>query len=489
MKRLSTILPPESVLASRVAEDPSISALVHSTQALRKDALFFALKGSQTDGHDFWSLALAQGAAAVVVENAAAFEACPRAIRVDSTRRALGEVAARWHGHPTHAFELVGVTGTNGKTTTTFLLDSIRRRAGLKTGIVGTVEYRIGDSVEPAPLTTPDALTLQSLFTRMRTAGVTHAAMEVSSIALDQWRTAGCRFHTALFTNLTPDHLDYHGTMENYLRAKARLFAESGPRFAVLNADDPAHAQLKEVCAPGTQVLTYSTGDRGAEFRVMAKQLTAEGIRARIATPNGELELLSPLLGLHNLSNCLGVLAVHFCGGGDLENAVEALRADLGAPGRLERVAEGPGRPYVFVDYAHTEDALRNVLESLRRVRGAGEGRIVTVFGCGGDRDRTKRPRMGAIAAELSDVIVLTSDNPRTEDPEGILDEVAAGIPSDIFRYREVDRRRAICLALETARPGDFVLIAGKGHETYQILGQRKVPFDDRLVIRDYYRV
>ncbi len=488
MKPLSTILPPETVRATRLTEDLPISALVHSTQALRPGALFFALKGTQTDGHDFWSLALAQGAAAVVVETPAAFAACPKALRVESTRQALGEAAARWHAHPTHALELVGVTGTNGKTTTTFLLDRIRRAAGLTTGIIGTVEYRIGDTVEPAPLTTPDALTLQALFARMRAAGVTHAAMEVSSIALDQWRTAGCRFHTALFTNLTPDHLDYHGTMDNYFRAKARLFESSRPRFAVLNADDPAHGKLKSLCAATTEVLTYSTGE-GADFRVLAKALTAEGIRARVATPQGELELVSPLLGLHNLSNCLGVLAVHFCGGGDLESAAEILRTDLGAPGRLERVAEGPGRPYVFVDYAHTEDALRNVLESLRRVRGAGEGRIVTVFGCGGDRDRSKRPRMGAIAAALSDVLVLTSDNPRTENPEVILDEVAAGIPTETARHREVDRRRAIRLALEAARPGDFVLVAGKGHENYQILGQRKVPFDDRHVIRDYYGV
>lgn len=489
MKPLSTILPPSAVLASRLTGDLPVSSLVNSTQALTPGALYFAIKGSRTDGHDLLSLALAQGAAAVVVETRVAYEACPRALWVESTRRALGEAADRWYEQPTCSIDLVGVTGTNGKTTTTFLLDRIRRAAGLKTGIIGTVEYRIGETIEPAPLTTPDALTLQSLFARMRNAGVTHAAMEVSSIALDQHRTAGCRFHTALFTNLTPDHLDYHGTMENYLRAKARLFEQSRPKFAVLNADDPAHVQLKAVCSNPTQVLTYSTGDGAADFRVEAKELTAAGIRARIATPAGELELVSPLLGLHNLSNCLGVLAVHYCGGGDLSGAVQALRDDLGAPGRLERVAEAPGRPYVFVDYAHTEDALRNVLESLRRVRGSGKGRIVTVFGCGGDRDRSKRPRMGAVAAELSDILVLTSDNPRTENPEGILDEVAAGIPNPTAQFREVDRRRAICLALETAQPGDFVLVAGKGHETYQIVGEQKVPFDDRRVIRDYYGV
>ncbi len=488
MKPLSQLLPPESRLATHGIDEASITALVHSTQFLKPGALFFALKGSQTDGHDFWSLALEQGAAAVVVETQSAFDACPKAIWVSSTRRALGEAADRWYDHPTGSLQLVGVTGTNGKTTTSFLLDRIRRAAGLKTGIIGTVEYRIGDVVESAPLTTPDALTLQSLLSRMRVAHVTHATMEVSSIALDQWRTAGCAFHTALFTNLTPDHLDYHGTMENYLAAKARLFQESRPQFAILNADDPAHVVLHRAAA-GSQVLTYSTESPMADFHVVSKDLSATGIRAEIMTPMGVLGLESPLLGLHNLSNLLGVLAAHSCGGGCLEQAAEALRADLGAPGRLERVAEGEGRPFVFVDYAHTEDALRNVLQSLRQVRGGAAGRIVTVFGCGGDRDRKKRPRMGAVAAELSDVLVLTSDNPRTENPESILDEVAAGIPMQALRFREVDRRRAIQVALEQAQPGDFVLVAGKGHETYQILGTRKVPFDDRCVIRDYYGV
>lgn len=488
LKPLNHILPPECVLASRLAPETPITALAQSTETLGPGTLFFAIRGTKSDGHSFLHEVKAKGAIAVV-ETRAAYEKFPtNTILVESTRRALGDAASHWQGEPTASLDLVGVTGTNGKTTTAFLLDGIWRSEGYKTGLVGTVEYRIGDEVLPAPLTTPDALTLQNLFARMRSQSVVCAAMEVSSIALDQSRVAGCRFRVGLFTNFTPDHLDYHGSMEAYLASKIRFFTDFAPSYAVLNADDSKVLGIRsQVRSP--EVLTFSTESSGADFVVRAKELNANGIRAEVETPVGRVDLRSPLMGMHNLSNLLGVLATEYALGHDLEKGVRSLASNLGAPGRLERVAIAQDAPFIFVDYAHTEDALRNVLQSLRRVRADGKARILTVFGCGGDRDKGKRPRMGSVVAELSDYTIATSDNPRTEDPEAILDDVEKGIPTGTAYHRECDRRSAIRLALDLAEPGDYVLVAGKGHETYQILGTEKVPFDDRQVIRDYYGV
>lgn len=488
MKALFSLIDARRIRAAKAAFETPVSGLTDSAKAVAPGSLFFALRGTRIDGHSFIPQALSQGAAAVVVETQEAFEANPQAVWVDSTRSALGEAAARWDGEPTRSLKLVGVTGTNGKTTSAFLLDGIWRALGRRSGMVGTVEYRIADTVLPAPLTTPDALTLQPLFRQMREAQVSHAVMEVSSIALDQDRVAGTRFEIGLFTNFTPDHLDYHGSMESYLAAKARLFSDYAPAASVFNADDPAWANLRVACR-SPNCWTFSLASKGADFVVSRHSANASGIRAEVDTPAGPVTLRSPLLGAHNLSNLLGVLAVEYALGGDLARVAQLLETGVGAPGRLERVAHDGERPYVFVDYAHTEDALRNVLQSLRKVRATSGGRIVTVFGCGGDRDRSKRPRMAEVAAELSDVVVATSDNPRTEDPEAILDEVVKGIPASVAYHRDADRAQAIRWALQEAKPGDFVLVAGKGHETYQILGTEKVPFDDREVIRDYYGV
>jgi UDP-N-acetylmuramoyl-L-alanyl-D-glutamate--2,6-diaminopimelate ligase len=486
LKTIDSLLPAECIRASKAPGAGAVLGLTQSTEGALPGSLFFALKGSRSDGHAFVTRALQAGAAAAVVETREAFLANDRTIWVDSTRRALGETASRWYAEPTRALKLVGITGTNGKTTTAFLLSKLWADSGLRTGLIGTVEYRIASEVLPAPLTTPDALTLQSLFHRMQRGGVTHAAMEVSSIALDQSRVAGSHFDVALFTNLTPDHLDYHGTMDAYFDAKLKLFTELAPRVSIFNVDDPAGQRLRQA-ARSDICWTYSAVPGGADFHAVAKEMGPRGLRATIQTPVGRVILRSPLLGLHNLSNCLGVIAAQVALGEDLELTAELLAGNPGAPGRLERVAEGLDRPHIFVDYAHTEDALKNVLESLRKVRAEGPGRIITVFGCGGDRDRGKRPRMAAVAASLSDLVVATSDNPRTEDPEAILDEMAPGIPSGVKYHRDADRRAAIHWALEQAAPGDFVLVAGKGHETYQILGAEKPPFDDRKVIREYY--
>ncbi|MBY0370828.1 UDP-N-acetylmuramoyl-L-alanyl-D-glutamate--2,6-diaminopimelate ligase [bacterium] len=486
MKTVRDLLPPSEILSSKIPEDAIVSAVSDSTHAVVPGALYFALKGSRSDGHAFIPQALEGGALAVVVESAEAFAACPRAILVKSTRAALGYAASAWHGSPTRALKLVGVTGTNGKTTVSYLLRSIWKAENLRCGLLGTVEYQFGDTIVPASLTTPGALLLQSLFAQMVEAQVTHAAMEVSSIALDQHRVAGCYYDVAVFTNLTPDHLDYHGDMGGYLAAKKRLFNEMGPRVAVLNADDPASVVLKEATT-AAQTLLFSIRDASADFGVVSQTISARGIQAVLKTPVGNIDFHSPLLGWHNLSNCLAALAAAYATGVEIQAAARALAESLGAPGRLERVPTSTESPYVFVDYAHSEDALRNVLESLRRVRGDAGGRIFTVFGCGGDRDRTKRPRMARAVSDLSDEVILTSDNPRTEDPQAILNEMESGLPQGRKFFREVDRLKAIELALAQAKAGDFVLVAGKGHETYQILGTQKVPFDDREVVRNYY--
>ncbi len=486
LKVLHTLLRPDAVLATKAPAATPVRGIAQSLEGVKPGFLFFAIKGSKADGHVYAAEALTRGASAVVVEDRSVYDASDKTILVDSTRERLGEAVSRWFEEPSRSFELVGVTGTNGKTTSTFLLDEVWRAAGKKTGLIGTVEYRVGKLQYPAPLTTPDAPTLQELFAQMRDQEITHVAMEVSSIALHQSRVAGSYFEAALFTNLTPDHLDYHGSMENYQLAKQRLFRDYAPAISVFNWDDGATRALR-AAAKSRVVFTFSTHSRDADFSADSIVLSPQGIRAIVHTPFGTKNFDTGLMGLHNLSNCLGVLGVEMAMGAKLDETLERLRLAVGAPGRLERVAAGGGRPAIFVDYAHTEDALRNVLASLRKVQT--QGKILTVFGCGGDRDRGKRPKMAAVAAELSDFTIATSDNPRTEDPEKILDEVQTGFSAGAAWLREVDRRKAIGIVLERARPDDIVLIAGKGHETYQILGSTKVPFDDREVIRDYYGV
>ncbi len=479
---------PEEILASKVTGDPEVAGLTQNSSAVLPGSVFFAVRGHRADGHAFAESALAKGAAVVVVEREDVHQAHPRTLLVKSTRRQVGLSAARWFGRPTEKLKLVGITGTNGKTTTSYLLRELWDRAGIVSGMLGTVEYLVGNEVIPSNLTTPDALSLQELFHRMGTAKVTHAAMEVSSIALDQARTAGCAFDTAVFTNLTQDHLDYHHTMEAYYLAKLRLFNEAPLKTAVINEDDPWGARLlKETTAPHR--FGFSLLDPKASFYVHSIRFEKAGTRARLRTPVGELDLSLALIGRHNLYNVTGTLAAAHALGMDLKVSAAALATAHGAPGRLERVMHGESYPHIFVDYAHTDDALRNLLSAVRDLRGTGPGRIVTVFGCGGDRDRTKRPKMAEAASTLSDVTIATSDNPRTEDPEKIVDDVEVGIERSQTEYhRVVNRREAIHMALKLATPEDIVVIAGKGHETYQIVGTEKFPFDDREVVREYYR-
>lgn len=461
--------------------DSLLQNITKDVSAAGPHSLFFAIRGSRHDGHDDVSAALERGAF-VVVERG---EGGPKTLVVSNSRRAWGEALSYWHDVPSKDLKLVGITGTNGKTTCTYLLEQAWRSLGKSTGLVGTVEYRVGAESFPAPLTTPDAETLQALFARMREAGVERAAMEVSSIALDQRRAAGSVFRTGIFTNFTPDHLDYHGTMDTYFEAKRLFFTELQPEIAILNHDDARVIGLRADIS--SKCFSFSTKNPSADFSALETQFSASGTAAEIQTPEGAIQLISPLLGEHNLSNSLAVLAALFADGVPPKQAAVALGAAAGAPGRMERVAGGEGRAHAFVDYAHTEDALVNVLKCLNTVREGTRARILTVFGCGGDRDRLKRPKMALAACQYSDCVVATSDNPRTEDPDAILDEVVLGIPAGFSYHREPDRKKAIHWALSQARAGDLVLVAGKGHENYQILGHTKVPFDDRIVIREYY--
>jgi UDP-N-acetylmuramoyl-L-alanyl-D-glutamate--2,6-diaminopimelate ligase len=479
--------------------DPEIRRVVHDSRIVEEGDLFVAVRGLSSDGHRFVGKALERGARAIVVEDASGIgEGTPLAIVPDS-RSALARLAARFYGEPTRSLSLAGVTGTNGKTTTTFLVEAISETAGHKTGVIGTVGYRFAGHTRPAPHTTPDPVALQSLFADMRAEGVEVVAMEISSHAIEQRRVDGCDVRVAAFTNLTQDHLDYHGTMEAYFAAKKRLFAEllaasrSPSPTAVVNLDDPRGDELVHDCP--ARVLSYSTAREDADIVATDAFFSDEGVVARVRTPSGGFELRSPLVGGYNLQNLLCATGVAVALEVPIEKIALALARCRGAPGRLERIENHRG-VHVFVDYAHTPDALERVLGA---VRAQTRGRLIAVFGCGGDRDRSKRPLMGAVAARIADVVVVTSDNPRTEDPSSIIAMIEPGAlaenaaklsDSDLRAARargyviEPDRRAAITLAIGIARAGDSVIIAGKGHEDYQILGTTKIHFDDREVAR-----
>jgi UDP-N-acetylmuramoyl-L-alanyl-D-glutamate--2,6-diaminopimelate ligase len=492
--KLSELLAHASVLR-RQGGDPEIRRVVHDSREIGPGDLFVAIRGLKVDGHTFLPAALAMGAAAAVVEDPSALPPDAPGAVVSDTRVALALAAAALHGDPTLSLALAGVTGTNGKTTTTYLVEAICREAGGRPGVVGTVGYRFAGRTFPAPHTTPDPVLLQGLFAQMRDAGITHVAMEVSSHALEQRRVDGCHFRVAAFTNLTQDHLDFHGTMEAYFAAKKRLFTDLLPASrapgatAVVSIDDPRGPEIAKACR--TPVLTTSVTDPRADVRAAEARLSAAGIEAVLETPAGRFEVRSPLVGAYNLQNLLCATGIALALGLAPEGIAAALATCRGAPGRLERVPNDRGID-VFVDYAHTGDALGRVLDA---VRAQTRGRLIAVFGCGGDRDRGKRPIMGSVAARHADLVVVTSDNPRTEDPLAIIAMILPGVRESGAPQLtateaiaegargyvvEPDRRAAIRLAVRAARPGDSVVIAGKGHEDYQILGQTRIHFDDR---------
>jgi UDP-N-acetylmuramoyl-L-alanyl-D-glutamate--2,6-diaminopimelate ligase len=460
--------------------DPEVTGLAWDSRRVRPGDLFVALKGARQDGHDHLAEALRAGAVALVTETDPPGDV-PGWV-TPSTWAALSPLAARFHGRPSEKIPVLGVTGTNGKTTITYMLEHILKRAGKVPGVIGTIDYRWPGHLEKAPNTTPLAAEVQRLLAEMVSAGVTHAVMESSSHALALGRVADVRLSIGVFTNLTQDHLDFHKDMETYFEAKARLFSlldrSPSATAAVINTDDPWGEKLSRRVK--TRRVSYGVA-KPAE--VMARDVTLgpDGSRFLLRTPAGERPCVLPLVGRHNVYNALAAVGSALAWGVPLETVLEALARLPGAPGRLERI-EGAGFS-VFVDYAHTEDALRNVLGALRPLAG---GKLIALFGCGGDRDRAKRPLMGAAAAALADHVIVTSDNPRSEDPAAIALDVEVGLRRSGAKNYEVilDRGEAIARALGMARPGDIVLLAGKGHETYQILKDRTIDFDDRERVR-----
>ncbi|HEV8440840.1 MAG TPA: UDP-N-acetylmuramoyl-L-alanyl-D-glutamate--2,6-diaminopimelate ligase [Methylomirabilota bacterium] len=467
---------------------PTVTGIAYDSRKVMPGNLFVAVPGLREDGRRFVGDAVGRGATAVVLEGAAAVPAgaIPRIV-VPSSREALARLADAYFGHPSRALTVVGITGTNGKTTTSLLVDALFRAGRRVTGVIGTIEYRIGAEARPAGQTTPEALELQSILAEMADHGVSAVTMEVSSHALAFHRADGVEFDVAVFTNLTQDHLDFHQSFEAYRAAKARLFAllASGGkrrRTAVINADDPAGRSM--VAGLQIPVITFGLG-ADADVRPARFVSGIDGIRMEVHTPRGSTAIASPLVGEHNVMNLLGAVGVGLALEMDLAAIGHALGGVSAVPGRFERVEAG--QPFlVVVDYAHTPDALERVLTTARKL--VIGGRLGVVFGCGGDRDRGKRPLMGGIAARLADRVWVTSDNPRSERPEAIIAEIVAGIPAagpGAIRHVTIpDRKTAIRSALGWAVGGDVVVIAGKGHETYQIVGPDVLPFDDREVAR-----
>jgi UDP-N-acetylmuramoyl-L-alanyl-D-glutamate--2,6-diaminopimelate ligase len=453
------------------APEIEISGLAYSSQSVTPGALFFCVPGFSVDGHDFAPDAVKRGAAALVCQRPLGL-GVPEIV-VDDVRAAMGPAAARFYGDPTAELELVGVTGTNGKTTTAYLIRHLMEAAGRQCGLLGTVKRVVGGVEEDVVRTTPEAIDLQHTFRRMVDGGDRACAMEVSSHALELGRVAGIRFAARVFTNLTQDHLDFHETMEAYFEAKRRLFDAPGPA-SLVNVDDPFGRRI----ADEVECVTFAI-EHEADYRARDIDFDLMGSRFVVDTPEGELRIESPLPGLFNVLNVLGaVAAVRALGVEEI-----SLQGFGRVPGRFEPVDEGQEFG-VLVDYAHTPDSLANVLRAAREVT---RGRLVVVFGAGGDRDRGKRPLMGEAARRHADRVLVTSDNPRSEDPEAIIDEIMRGAGADAVR--EVDRRRAIALAVDEARPGDVVVIAGKGHEQGQEFEDgRKEPFDDVTVAREAIR-
>ncbi len=450
---------------------PDIAALAYDDRLVGPGTLFFCVPGLTRDGHDFAPAAVERGASALVVERPLGL-GIPEVL-VDDARSAMGPAAARFEGSPSGRIEVVGITGTNGKTTSAWLVRSLLEAAGRRCGLVGTVATLVGGEKRPAVRTTPEAIDLQRLLREMDEAGDSAAAIEVSSHSLALGRVDGTRFAVAVFTNLTQDHLDFHGTMEAYWKAKRKLFDDFDPRVSVVNSDDPYG---RELASDIVGSITYGTGE-AALWRATDVETGIDGSTFNLHCPDGTFPVRTLLPGLFNVRNALGALAAANAVGVETELLLSAIATVGGVPGRFEPVQSG--QPFaVLVDYAHTPDSLENVLRS---ARGLTDGRVICVVGCGGDRDRGKRPLMGGIASSLADVAIITSDNPRSEDPAAIVAEVAAGAGD---RARTIiDRSEAINEAIDLALPGDVVLIAGKGHEQGQEFADGTVvPFDDRAV-------
>jgi UDP-N-acetylmuramoyl-L-alanyl-D-glutamate--2,6-diaminopimelate ligase len=476
---LQALLEGVQVRSTLSVKELRIRQVTNDSRKVEAGALFVAIHGVATDGNLFATDAAARGAVAILSEGAAPGE-WPREVawlQVSEARKALALASANFFGKPTQALKLVGVTGTNGKTTTTSLIDSILRASGAKTGLFGTIAYRTPLGEHPAPNTTPESVDLQNFFAEIRDGGGAYATLEASSHALAMDRLWGCHFAVAVFTNLTRDHIDYHKTFENYFEAKRRLFEGTGagaPDVSVINTDDDWG---KKLAGLGKPTLTYGL-QNGVDLKARKFQLNFKGLNFSAQTPNGPIQVESSLVGRINVYNILAAIGAGIGLGMSnavIENGIRNLHA---VSGRFERV--DLGQPFfVIVDYAHTDDALENLIRTARELNT--KGRIITVFGCGGSRDRTKRPIMGELSGRLSDLSILTSDNPRQEDPLKIISDVVVGMQKSGGKYLiEPDRAKAIHLGIDEARAGDIVLLAGKGHEDYQIFADHTIHFDDR---------
>lgn len=483
--------------------DQTVTGIAYDSRQVQQGHVFFAVPGSRADGHEFALQALERGAAAVVLERRVALPAGSTWVRVRNVRGAMGNWAAKFFSYPSRRLMLVGITGTNGKTTTAYLLESIFAAAGMAPGVIGTINYRYPGRSFPAPHTTPESIDTQALLAEMVRAGVQSVVIEVSSHALSMERVRGLDFDGALFTNLSRDHLDFHADMERYFAAKRSLFtdylsASTKPkRVAVIHGDDPRGRGLLETArSSGLEVLSYG---RNSEWDVHPLEIDCnlEGLKGTIRVKEQQFPISSRLIGAHNLENILGSAGIAFALGLPGRLIAEGIACLESVPGRLERIQNSLGLS-ILVDYAHTPDALERVL---RTVRPLARARLIVIFGCGGDRDRGKRPLMGEISSRLADLVVVTSDNPRTEEPLRIVEEIEAGVRKTGLQklrnsnceirntergyWLEPDRRSAIRLALRLARAEDLVLIAGKGHEDYQIFGAQRIHFDDREVVRE----
>jgi UDP-N-acetylmuramoyl-L-alanyl-D-glutamate--2,6-diaminopimelate ligase len=482
-------------IVRRTGPSAEIAGVEYDSRRVGHRSLFLAMLGGTTDGNRYIGKALSQGASAIVTDSAAAFvdtaqkyrEIAVAEIPAGGGRRVMAVLAANFFRHPERQMALSGVTGTNGKTTTAFLLDAMLNFAGRKTVLVGTIENHVAGVVRPAPHTTPESRDLLALFREGADAGATESVMEVSSHALDQGRVWSLPYDVAIFTNLTQDHLDYHGTMENYFAAKRTLFdggLGAPPRVAVINVDDPWGVKMADAArSAGAQVLRYglASAAQDSDFRAEDAQMAASGMTFRLVTLQGAVGMRTRLTGRVNLYNLLAASAAALARGLTPEQIAEGAASLACVPGRFQTV--DAGQPFtVVVDYAHTDDALINLTRLAREFVGQ-DHRVITLFGCGGDRDRAKRPKMGRAAGEGSDFVVLTSDNPRSEDPEAIMADALPGLLATGTAFAaEADRARAIRLALEAAQAGDIVLLAGKGHEKEQVLRDRTIPFDDAAI-------
>ena len=478
--RLPDLLAAGGIRVAGPVPDIRVKQVTDDSRVVQAGALFIAVKGTKADGHRFVDQAVKQGAAAVMAEEDLAVPAPAVKLQVKATQPVLGPLAHAFFGAPSKELKVIGITGTNGKTTVAWLTQHLLQSAGMPCGLIGTICHRVGNSERSSGNTTPGVIALQQMLAEMKAEGVKACAMEVSSHALDQHRTDGIRWAAGVFTNLSPEHLDYHRTLERYLQAKLRLFEALSPHAAaVINRESPVWEKIR--AATKARTITYGFHPP-ADFVAERIRCSMQGTACRLQTPEGNFSVEWNLVGRHNIENLLAALGAVSGLGIPLKQVMPAVAQFAGVPGRLERIEAGQPFP-VFVDYAHTDGALRSVLEQLRAVT---EKKILLVFGCGGDRDRTKRPRMGRAAAELSHRVIITSDNPRSEEPAAIAGEAAAGIPKS-FKQWEIllDRREAIRKALESADENWLVLIAGKGHETGQIFKDRVVPFDDRQVARE----